>query len=127
MANTQSGHKVHYGLIFFFLCICTALSWIADEAKQNGWLTNWAVIAVIVLAIAVAKAMFVLTYFMHLKFEGKWKFILLAPTTVLAIGLPLALLPDIGLHYYTNTAPQIQDSAPETTEAVVEPESPEQH
>jgi cytochrome c oxidase subunit 4 len=45
-------------------------------------------------------------FFMHLKFEGNWKFVLLTPTTILAIGLPLALLPDIGASYYTSVAPQ---------------------
>ena len=40
-------------------------------------------------------------YFMHLKFEGLWKYVLLLPTAILACGLPLALAPDIALHYYT--------------------------
>ena len=48
-----------------------------------------------------------MAYFMHLKFEGRWKYLLLAPTVSLAMGLPLALLPDIGVHYYTPPAPQI--------------------
>ena len=45
---------------------------------------------------------------MHLKFEGRWKYLLLAPTVVLAMGLPLALLPDVGLHYYTPVVPQVE-------------------
>jgi cytochrome c oxidase subunit 4 len=60
-----------------------------------------------VLAVACGKALCVMMYFMHLKFEGNWKFVLLAPTTILAIGLPLALFPDVGSSYYTSTAPQI--------------------
>ena len=51
---------------------------------------------VLVLSVATAKALFVMMYFMHLKFEGRWKYVLLSPTVILAIGLPLALLPDIG-------------------------------
>ena len=54
---------------------------------------------VIVLAVATAKALFVMMYFMHLKFEVNWKYVLLAPTTILAIGVPLAIIPDIGLSY----------------------------
>jgi len=41
------------------------------------------------------------------EFEGNWKYVLLAPTTILAIGLPIALFPDIGSSYYTNAAPQV--------------------
>ena len=66
------------------------------------------VICIIVLAVACAKAMFVMLYFMHLKFEGKWKFVLLAPTIVLAMAIPAALMPDIGSHYYDYEVPQLE-------------------
>ena len=83
------GHHTNYLLIFIALCICTALSVVADIIH----LDNKILLITIVLAIATAKALFVMTYFMHLKFEGAWKFVLLAPTMILAMGLPLALLP----------------------------------
>ncbi len=98
------GHHTNYLLIFVALCICTALSVVADIVH----LDNRILLATIVLAIATAKALFVMTYFMHLKFEGAWKFVLLAPTMILATGLPLALLPDIGVHYYQTDVPQNQ-------------------
>jgi cytochrome c oxidase subunit 4 len=110
MADTHQAHHVRYGYIFALLCVFTALSWGADELKQRGLMSNKLLVITVVLAIASAKALFVMMYFMHLKFEGKWKFVLLAPTVILAIGLPLALLPDIGLHYYDNRSPQIQDA-----------------
>jgi cytochrome c oxidase subunit 4 len=100
-------HYVNYTAIFVMLCVFTGLSWLADEAKQRSIIENKIAIAAIVLAVASAKALFVMAYFMHLKFEGRWKYLLLAPTVILAMGLPLALLPDIGVHYYTPTAPQI--------------------
>ena len=34
-------------------------------------------------------------------------------TTILAIGLPLALYPDVGASYYTQTAPQVTNWADE--------------
>ena len=58
----------------------------------------------LVLGVATAKALCVMIYFMHLKFEGLWKYIVLVPTFLLGAGLILALLPDIALHYYTVTA-----------------------
>ena len=105
MADHKSHDKIYWA-VFFALCIFTGLSFAADELpvkeagseSASGWSTP--VIAVIVLAIAVAKATCVMLYFMHLKWERGWKYVLLAPTTILAIGFPIALMPDIGFHYY---------------------------
>lgn len=87
---------VNYWAIFLALCVCTAISVVFDALPLTK-----RVIAVLVLAVAVAKAQFVMRYFMHLKFEGLWKYVLLLPTAILACGLPLALAPDVALHYYT--------------------------
>ena len=102
MSHDDHGSHVNYLYVFFALCVFTGLSVLSDVFRPS----SQAALIVIVLAIASAKATCVLLFFMHLKFEGNWKFVLLAPTTILAIGLPLALLPDIGLHYYVNVAPQ---------------------
>ena len=100
--DDHESHHVNYLVVFAALCGFTALSVIFDVLSFE----NHAVTIVLVMAVAVAKALCVMMFFMHLKFEGNWKFILLAPTTILAIGLPLALMPDVGLAYYTPTAPQ---------------------
>ena len=102
MAEHHGVHHANYFLIFIALCVCTLLSVAADLIH----IPSKVLLALIVLSVAVAKALFVMTYFMHLKFEGKWKYVLLAPTIILAMGLPMALLPDIGVHYYMNVAPQ---------------------
>jgi cytochrome c oxidase subunit 4 len=102
-------HHTNYWLIFLALCVCTALSVAADLVEID----NKALVAALVLAIASAKALFVLTFFMHLKFEGAWKFVILAPTAILAVGLMTALLPDIGLHYYPTDVPQNKFSVTE--------------
>ena len=108
--DDHGGHPhVNYFAIFIALCICTGLSILFDLIKNES--LRW-VIVFLVLSVAVAKALFVLTYFMHLKFEGNWKFIILLPTTILAIGLMVALTPDIGLHYYTPDVPQVNQPAP---------------
>jgi len=93
--------RVNYFSIFIALCVCTAISVALDLIHLTP-----VVLVVLVLAVAVAKALFVLTYFMHLKFEGRWKYIILAPTAILAVGLMVALSPDVAMHYYTNEAPQ---------------------
>lgn len=102
MSDEHANHHVNYLYIFIALCVCTALSVVFDFLPIN----NKLILIFLVLGVAVAKALFVLSYFMHLKFEGKWKYVLLTPTIILAMGLPLALLPDVGMHYYTNVVPQ---------------------
>lgn len=99
--DDHNTHHVNYLAVFLILCVCTALSVIFDVLHMSKPVT-----IVLVLAVACAKAMCVMMFFMHLKFEGNWKFVLLAPTTILAIGLPVALFPDIGNSYYTSIAPQ---------------------
>jgi cytochrome c oxidase subunit 4 len=106
--GTPSIHGFHanYLMVFVALCVCTLISVATDLVH----IPNRVVLAIVVLAVAVAKALFVMAYFMHLKFEGRWKYVLLAPTLILAVGLPLALLPDIGMHYY-NWTDAAQDGA----------------
>ena len=99
--ESHDTHHVNYLLIFIVLCVCSVLSYVFDKISFAP-----AVTLVLVMAVACTKAMCVLMYFMHLKFEGNWKYVLLAPTTILAIGLPVALFPDIGASYYTSVAPQ---------------------
>ena len=128
MADHKSHDKIYWA-VFFALCIFTGLSFAADELpvkeagseSASGWSTP--VIAVIVLAIAVAKATCVMLYFMHLKWERGWKYVLLAPTTILAIGFPIALMPDIGFHYYHQvpTETMIEASADHADHADAEP------
>jgi cytochrome c oxidase subunit 4 len=109
--DSHSTHHVNYLAIFFVLCGCTALSVVFDVLSMSKPVTM-----VLVLAVACAKALCVMMFFMHLKFEGNWKYVLLAPTTILAIGLPIALFPDIGSSYYTNAAPQVGVWADEVAE-----------
>ncbi len=94
---------VNYMAVFGALILLTIASYIAD--KVGGTLGH-VIIALVVLTIACFKAMFVMLYFMHLKFEGKWKFVLLSPTLILALAIIAALMPDIGSHYYDYAVPQ---------------------
>lgn len=103
--GTHESHGRTYLLVFAALCVLTALSVLADVVH----LADKNVLRVIVLAIAAAKALCVMLYFMHLKFERAWKYVLLAPTIILAMSLPFALAPDISLDYYTPEVPQIKE------------------
>lgn len=109
----HEAHAPHFNcwIIFGILCVFTGVSWLADKMGDWGLLHKGVFLTFVVLAVACAKALFVMLYFMHLKFEGKWKFVLLAPTIVLAMAIPAALMPDIGSHYYDYQVPQTMPGA----------------
>lgn len=106
--HDEAHPHVNYWHIFYALCALTAVSWIADELKGS---MGAVLLGLVVLTVASFKAMFVMLYFMHLKYEGKWKFVLLAPTMVLALAIVAALMPDIGSHYYDVQVPQVKEAA----------------
>ena len=101
-AQHDAHPHVNYWAIFMALCGCTAISVVFD------FIPIAPVVVAGVLAVAAAKALFVMTFFMHLKFEGAWKFVILLPTAILAVGLMVALAPDMAMHYYRSEAPQIK-------------------
>jgi cytochrome c oxidase subunit 4 len=129
----HDGHhpNVNYWGVFVALCVLTGLSWLADKMGDFGLLHKGIFLTFIVLAVACAKALFVMMYFMHLKFEGKWKYVLLAPTIILAMAIPAALMPDIGSHYYDFDVPQLhvpdEVPAPEGGHAAAPEEKPHGH
>jgi cytochrome c oxidase subunit 4 len=47
------------------------------------------------MAVSCTKALLVMLFFMHLKYEASWKYVLTIPASVMAIFLILALVPDI--------------------------------
>lgn len=87
--NEQSMEKTYYK-VFFGLLVFTVSTFFLAEGLENKFAS-----IVSVLLIATVKASLVALFFMHLKFEGKWKYLLLVPTCILAIVLVVALLPDI--------------------------------
>jgi caa(3)-type oxidase subunit IV len=71
-------HKVNYVAIFALLVLLTIVT-----------------VAIAFVQIASIKAAFVALYFMHLKFEGKLIYLILALPVFLCIVLVVALIPDI--------------------------------
>jgi cytochrome c oxidase subunit 4 len=56
------------------------------------------------MAVSCAKAMLVILFFMHLKWEANWKYVLTIPASIMSIFLLLMLVPDVGLRFrhYSN-------------------------
>ena len=101
----DESHGAAYFKVFVALCVFTGISVAADIVH----LPSKIMLGAIVLSVAVAKALCVMMFFMHLKFERAWKYLLLAPTIILALALPISLRPDIGETYYTPDVQQLRD------------------
>jgi cytochrome c oxidase subunit 4 len=100
------GHHPGLGLylyIFVALCVLTGASfftysdaWPFHHPGQEwvGW--------TFMMAVSCTKAMLVIMFFMHVKYEKSWKYVLTIPTALMAVFLVLMLVPDIGMrtrHY----------------------------
>jgi cytochrome c oxidase subunit IV len=63
------------------------------------------------MGLALVKAGLVGWFFMHLKFEGNWVYIMIVPACILATIIVFALCPDMVLKYVTEENPGEDDSA----------------
>jgi cytochrome c oxidase subunit 4 len=84
-----------YLYVFAALCVLTGASfftysrfWPFHETPQVGW--------AFMSAVSCTKAMLVILFFMHVKYEANWKYVLTIPASMMSIFLVLALVPDIG-------------------------------
>ncbi len=110
-AHDPHGHGEHghhpslwlYIYVFFALCVLTGASfftysdaWPFHHPGQEwvGW--------TFMMAVSCTKAMLVIMFFMHVKYEKSWKYVLTVPTAMMAVFLVLMLVPDVGLrtHHY---------------------------
>ena len=98
--HDEDGHQEHHGSIKLFiivwaaLCVCTAFSF---GAANSQWIMDTPAVGwSLMMAISCVKAMLVITFFMHLKWEANWKFVLTIPASIMSIFLVLMLVPDIG-------------------------------
>lgn len=101
MAHSSAhGHEEHgsystYIGVFVGLLVLTAISFAVGNShslRVNAPGVMW----VAMMAVSVAKAMLVILFFMHLKWEANWKYVLTIPCTIMSIFLVLMLVPDIG-------------------------------
>jgi cytochrome c oxidase subunit IV len=85
-----------YIYVFLALCVLTGASfftyssyWPFHETPQIGW--------AFMMAVSCTKAMLVILFFMHVKYEANWKYVLTIPCAFMSIFLILMLVPDIGM------------------------------
>jgi cytochrome c oxidase subunit IV len=94
-------HDDHEGIakyiyVFLALCVLTGASfftyssyWPFHDQPKIGW--------TFMMAVSCTKAMLVILFFMHVKYEANWKYVLTIPAAFMSIFLILALVPDVGL------------------------------
>ncbi|WP_425616871.1 cytochrome C oxidase subunit IV family protein [Anatilimnocola sp. NA78] len=108
LGATTKAHASHGGLgvylgVFVALCVLTLISFLVGNSqtlRQEAPQVMWAAM----MAVSVAKALLVMLFFMHLKWEANWKYVLTIPASMMSLFLVLMLVPDIGrrTRYYSD-------------------------
>lgn len=97
--HASHGSLAQYIYVFFALCLLTLASFWTYSDFPVKWpfhgqpAVGWA----FMFAVACSKAMLVILFFMHVKYEASWKYVLTVPPGIMACFLIFALIPDIGL------------------------------
>lgn len=80
--------------VFIYLCALTATSFAVGNwsVTMDRPLVGWS----LMMAISCAKALLVISFFMHLKWEANWKYVLTIPASIMSLFLLLMLVPDVG-------------------------------
>jgi len=121
----QGGTIKTYLAVFVALCVLTTCSfltyfdiWREHFSAHTGW--------AFMMAVSCTKAMLVILFFMHLKYEANWKYVLTVPAAFMSLFLALMLVPDVGLrgrraseerrHYMAVPAGRTSDAEHSATE-----------
>lgn len=99
------GSYAQFYMIAIMLVILTACSYATFTPLWTSIFgDNVAVKRAWMMAVSCSKAMLVILFFMHLKWEANWKWVLTIPASGMSIFLALALVPDIGWRQNTGFA-----------------------
>jgi cytochrome c oxidase subunit 4 len=92
------GGLAKYYAVFFALCFLTMLSFwtFADFPFKWPYHDQPMVGRVFMMAVSCTKALLVILFFMHVKYEANWKYVLTIPAGLMSIFLILMLIPDVG-------------------------------
>ena len=95
-STDSHGGLAQYIYVFLALCVLTTASfftysdyWPFHEQPKIGW--------AFMMAVSCTQAMLGILFFLHVKYEASWKYVLTIPAAFMSIFLILALVPDIGM------------------------------
>jgi cytochrome c oxidase subunit 4 len=108
-AEHAAESHVPYITIWAYLAVLTAIEYVYALAFQEWISVPFLVLLLGLLFLAAVKAGLVGWFFMHLKFEGPWVYIMIIPACILAAILVCALMPDISFK------PETEENAEEET------------
>jgi len=92
------GGLAKYIYVFIALCALTTCSFMTySDFWHERWGDTPAVGWVFMMLVSCTKALLVMLFFMHLKSEADWKYVLTIPASIMSLFLVLALVPDVGL------------------------------
>ena len=100
---SHGGHEAGHGgvgkyiAVFFALCGLTAISVFVGSFMPGLRRDAPGIMWGAMMAVSCAKASLVILFFMHLKWEANWKYVLTVPASIMSLFLMLMLIPDIGL------------------------------
>ncbi|HVU87283.1 MAG TPA: cytochrome C oxidase subunit IV family protein [Pirellulales bacterium] len=99
-AHGDHGGIAKYVYVFLALCVLTGCSFFTYSSLWP-WHDQPQVGRTFMMAVSCTKAMLVILFFMHLKYEADWKYVLTIPASIMSILLMMALVPDVGLRMRT--------------------------
>ena len=98
-AGAHDDHGSHgiakYLYVFAALTLLTTASFMTYTDLWRNNVKSDAAGWTFMMAVSCTKALLVMLFFMHLKYEASWKYVLTIPASVMAIFLMLALVPDV--------------------------------
>jgi len=93
--NEDSAHFKAYMVVFALLCVFTAVSFVVNHILGQNHTSM-----LIILGVAVVKALCVAMIFMHLKTDWGKVFFIVIPVSVMSVMMIIVLLPDIVLTWH---------------------------
>ncbi len=99
-AEHHDDHDHHGGVgiyifVFVALCLLTTMSFLTYFPIWRDHVPV-GISRGFMMAVSCTKAMLVIMFFMHLKWEANWKWVLTVPASFMSALLIFALVPDIG-------------------------------
>ncbi len=79
------------------------------------------------MGVSCTKAMLVILFFMHLKWEANWKWVMTIPASMMSMLLIFALVPDIGRRMTYASHERLTYAAEQPQSAVVQGEADSAH
>jgi cytochrome c oxidase subunit 4 len=110
---TTESHPTHahagpdvkaYLVVFGALAVFTLVSFVANAASRGEWIGRTTAF-VIILGVAIVKAVLVAMFFMHLKYDWGRVFFLVIPVLILATMMVIVLFPDQTLIWISKVSP----------------------